>query len=236
MLLDPINDINNFDFDCRKLNPGRYKLLDTADNNLEENKMIMLNGLQTFCMSCRMCPIGCSLVEKDNKKYDPHVFSTMTFKSKFMVVGQNPGINECMMGTPFIGDAGKNFDEEIQKNGLNRSDFYITNTVKCLTKKQDGSNNRKPSFKEVETCSASFLANEIKIIQPTLIITLGESAFGFFCPEEKYSDRLGKITKSKYDNIYAIYHPSPMNINDPERRKAFNKQINLLARLIKKIS
>lgn len=236
MLLDPMNEVNQFDFDCRKLNPGRYRLLDTPDNGTEENKLLMLNALQVLCMSCRLCPIGCSLIEKDNQKIDPHVFSTMSFKSKFMVVGQNPGINECIMGTPFIGEAGKNFDEEIIKNGLRRSDFYISNCVKCFTKKSDGTNNRKPSNQEIELCSSIFIVNEIRILKPTLIITLGESSFSFFCPEEKYSDRLGKITKSKYGNIYAIYHPSPMNINDPARRKLFDKQISLLAKLIKKIS
>jgi DNA polymerase len=235
MLNTAISEINKFDFDHRKCRPGKYKLFDTADNSLEENKQVMLRGLQIFCMSCRICPIGCSLIPKGDNSYDPHVFSTMSFKSKYMVVGQNPGINECIRGTPFIGDAGKNFDEEIAKNGLCRDDFYVTNTVKCFTRKSDGTNNRKPSAKEKTTCSDIFLVNEIKILQPTLIITLGESAFSFFCPNEKYSDRLGKITKSTLGKIYAIYHPSPMNINDPARRVMFDKQIKMLAKLIKKI-
>lgn len=229
------NPINEFGFDSRKCRP-QYGLMHNPATDLEENKKTMLMGLQNFCMCCRMCPIGCSLVEdKNGDQYDPHVMSNMAFGAKYMVVGQNPGINECKFGIPFIGDAGKNFDEELNKNGLDRTSFYITNIVHCFTRNSDGTNNRKPNAKEKETCSSMFLINEIKIINPKLIITLGESAFSFFCPDRKYSDCLGKITKSHYGKIYGSYHPSPMNINDPARRKIFNRQIELLAKLIKKI-
>lgn len=222
-LINAINPINNFDLDHRKCSPGKYKLFDTIDNSLEENKRVMLRGLQLFCMSCRLCPVGCQLISKGDESYDPHVFSTLNFKSRYMVVGQNPGVDECIGGTPFIGNAGKNFNEEIAKNGLSRNDFYITNVVKCFI--DDGINN------VAETCPETFLANEIKIITPKLIIAIGESPFNFFCPNDTYSDRLGKITKSEFGKIYTIYHPSP--INDPMQRKIFNKQIRMLAKLIK---
>lgn len=229
------NKINEFDFDTRKCKPGNKRLYEPT-NGLEENKNIMINALQFFCMNCRLCSIGCKLFGYDGEEHDPHVFSNMKYKSKFVVVGQNPGRDECKFGTPFIGAAGKNFDEEIEKNGLNRNDFYISNVVKCATRTSDGSGNRKPSNKEKETCSSIFLATELKILKPKLIITLGEPSFSFFCQNHVYRDRLGKITKSNYGNIYAVYHPSPLNINDPSRRKIFNKQIKLLAKLIKKIN
>jgi len=236
MLDDAKNEINKFDFDHRKCKP-QYGLMRNPETSLEENKKIMLMGLQNFCMCCRLCPIGCSLVkDKNGDKYDPHVLSNMMFNAEYMVVGQNPGINECKIGIPFVGEAGKNFDEELEKNGIDRNKFYITNIVHCFTKKADGTNNRNPSAKEKQTCSSTFLINEIKIIKPKLIITLGGPSFGFFCPDHTYKDRLGKITKSEYGKVYAVYHPSPMNINDPARRKVFNRQIELLAKLIKKIS
>jgi len=178
-------------------------------------------------MCCRLCSIGCNLIEKE-EKYDPHVFSNMMFDVKFMIIGQNPGINECMVGVPFLGDAGKNFDEELKKNGLNRSYFYISNVVKCFS-------DQKLST-EKEICSSAFLENEIKIIKPKLIIVLNESSFNFFCPNEKYDDNLGKITNSPLGKIYAIYYPSSTNIKNSTRQTMFSRQIELLSKLIKKIS
>jgi DNA polymerase len=236
MIDNPTNKINEFDFDTRKCKPT-CGLMYNHKNGLEENKKVMLLGLQNFCMNCRLCQIGCDLVQdKDGQQYDPHVLSNMMFNADFMVVGQNPGMNEIKFGTPFIGDSGKNFDEELNKNGIDRTKFYITNIVKCFSRKPDGTNNRTPNALEKRTCSSTFLITEIKIIKPKLIITLGGPSFNFFFPNESYSDRLGKITNSEHGKIYAVYHPSPLNINDPARRKIFNRQIELLAKLIKKIS
>lgn len=228
MLYEPKNKINRFDFDTRKLNPkNKYS------EKTEENIKVMMGGLQNFCMCCRMCSLGCSLVDNE---YDPHVFSNMKHESKFMVVGQNPGMNECKKGTPFIGAPGQNFDEELNKNGVDRSEFYITNIVKCFSRKQDGKNNRKPTYKEKELCSSMFLVNEIRILKPKLIITLGESSFSFLCPNCVYGESIGKLSDSEYGKVFAIYHPSPMNINDPDRREIFDRHIELLCKLIKKLN
>lgn len=214
--------INDFDFDCRKLKPV-VSLKETKDDNMT----VMMRGLESFCMSCRMCEIGCKLTKEG---YDPHVVNNGTY-SKFMVIGQNPGRNECELGIPFVGAAGKNFDKELKKNKISRKMFYISNITKCYTDQ-----NRKPTNKEKETCASLFLTNEIKILKPKLLITLGESSFSFFCPNYKYSDRLGKITDSEYGKVYAVYHPSPRNLNDKSRYEKFSKQIRMLSKLIRNIN
>lgn len=220
------NPINQFDFDSRKCRLVEPKLTKRTQAVLE-NKKVMLRGLHTFCMACRMCSLGCTLLNEKGKEFDPHVFSNMRHDSKFMVIGQNPGFDECQIGTPFIGQAGRNFDDELKKNNLHRKMFYITNIVKCHTLKND-----KPEQKHVALCS-KILEIEIAAIRPTLIITLGSSSFDFFCPEIKYSEGLGTISKSAYGNVFAIYHPSPLNINNPERREKFNNQMRLLGKLVK---
>jgi len=193
------------------------------------HKQVMTEGLRFYCNSCRLCKIGCEEFEQNGETLDPHVFSNMNYDSKYMVVGQNPGFNECKLGTPFIGAAGKNFDQELKNNGISRELLYITNIVKCRTP-----GNSKPDTTNKENCKL-ILEVEMVIIKPKLIITLGEFAFSYFCPELIYSENLGKISKCKYGKVFAIYHPSPLNINDPERRKVFNRQIELLCKLIKKI-
>lgn len=229
LTIDNINPINKFDFDIRKCKPERPKLTRHMPSVME-NKAVMLRSLQNFCMSCRMCELGCKLLVEKDIEFDPHVFSNMVHTSDFMVVGQNPGFNECQSGVPFIGAAGKNFDEELEKNGMDRNAFYITNVLKCHTLK-----NAKPERTHIEKCS-KILDFEISIIRPTMIITLGASAFDFFCPDIKYSDGLGTVSESKYGKIFAVYHPSPLNVNNPSRRDEFNKQINLVCKIIKSLN
>ena len=221
------NKINAFDFDIRKCTPNNYRVSDNPLAHIIENKEVMLKGLQYFCMSCRLCGLGCELIE--GKELDPHVFSNMQADAKYIVVGQNPGLNECIRGIPFIGDSGKNFDDELEHNGLDRRTFYITNICKCFTKE-----NKNPSIYYRNMCS-HILKLEIKIISPTLIITLGGSSFNWFCPDKVYSESLGKISESEYGKIYAVYHPSPLNLNHSDKKVEFGKQINLLVKLIKRL-
>lgn len=225
-----LNEINDWDFDSRKCKPDNKKFPISA----VENRKMMLDGLQVFCMSCRLCSLGHRLVEEKGEKFNPHCFSNMV-DSKFVVVGQNPGFNECLKGEPFVGQSGKNFDDELAKHGLNRKQFYITNTVKCFTP-----GNEEPSGSSRASCG-QILKLELDIIQPKLIITLGKSPFTYLCSERKYSEALGKITKTDFVvggmqlPVYAVYHPSPLNINAPERRADFEKQIAMLAKLMKRL-
>jgi len=213
------NKINQFNFDTRKCRPvPAYGMMHNSKDSAEENKRVMLGGLQNFCMNCRLCSIGCKLIKDQNEfECDPHVMSNMMFNAKFMIIGQNPGLKECKVGIPFIGKTGKILDEELKKNTSDRSKFYISNIIKCPTKDND--------CKKI--CSSIFLTTEIKIIQPKLIIAIGKLVFDFFCPEEKYQS--GKITKSKFGKIYAVDDPT-----NSSHRKNFNRQIELLTKLVKK--
>ena len=189
----------------------------------------MLRPLDNSCRACSMCELGRDYGDHNQWEFDPHVFSNMK-PSKWMVVGQNPGHNECIKGEPFVGESGKTFDAMVKKGGLSRDDFYITNAVKCYTKK-----NATPLALHKERCEP-FLRMEIGLLRPKLIVTLGSVGFSIFCPELKMSDNLGKIVKSKkFDmKVYPVYHPSPRNMNAKGRREKFEKDILTLCKLIKK--
>jgi DNA polymerase len=150
--------------------------------------------------------------------------------SKYMVFGQNPGYNECIKDEPFVGDAGKTFDKEIEKHGLSRSDFYISNVLHCYTP-----GNRKPSSEELTACRP-LIQQEILLMRPRLIITLGKFAFNTLCPSDKYGASLGKIKKSSFAgeslNVFPIYHPSGMNLAVKARREKFETDITLMCKLI----
>ena len=130
---------------------------------------------------------------------------------------------------PFVGQAGENFNREIAKHGIDRSEFYITNMAKCLS-----DDNARPSAETIDRC-APFLQMEMTIIAPKFIISLGAVPFGYLCPNAIYSKALGKMTYSEVvgKQVFAIYHPSPLNLNVESRKKAFSKQIEMLCKMIK---
>jgi DNA polymerase len=195
---------------------------------MNDERMTMLRSLRDTCKDCVMCELGRGMKAVRGTRIDPHVFSNMK-PSKFMVIGQNPGFNECRQDEPFVGDAGANFNKEIEKHGLNRNDFYITNTLKCLTP-----DNRSPNLEEIIRCHP-FLLMELTILNPRFIITLGAVSFKYFCPKAIYSKALGNFTHSEKINkkVFAIYHPSPRNLAMESRKTQYERQIELLCKLIK---
>lgn len=196
-----------------------------------DRKYRMLEQVKRACMACSMCELGRAGVSRDNKVYrDPHVFSNQN-PTRFMAIGQNPGWNEVCQCEPFVGDAGDNFNKHLADNGLERNDFYISNTIKCYTQ-----GNAQPLDKHIQRCRP-FLDIEINLIRPLLIAALGAVAFGRLCPGVKFSEALGNITESDaYEvPVFALYHPSPLNLGDPERATAFARQMRLLCGLVKRL-
>jgi len=190
----------------------------------------MLRQLSLTCKACTMCELGRRDAQKDYIVRDPHVLSNLN-PSRFVIVGQNPGWRELELCEPFVGASGDNFNKQVEKHGLSRDDFYITNAVKCWT--QD---NSKPNLQHAEACKP-FLQMELQLLRPLLVIVLGASAFDMMCPNHKFSDRLQKITRDEVFPwpVYAAYHPSPMNMTNKGRKEAFEKQVAILCKLVKKM-
>ncbi|MDP1946996.1 MAG: uracil-DNA glycosylase [Nitrospirota bacterium] len=112
------------------------------------------------CQRCKLAKLGRSQV----------VFGVGNPHATVMFVGEAPGFYEDQQGEPFVGAAGKLLNELLQSAGLSRSDIYIANVIKCRPP-----NNRDPEPDEVETCKP-FLLQQIAMIRPTLVCTLGNWA------------------------------------------------------------
>lgn len=192
-----------------------------------DRKLRMLLQLSRACTACSMCELGLKCAERDGVLRDPHIFSNLNPR-RFMIVGQNPGWNELKAGEPFVGEAGMNFDNEVKKHGLSRNDFYVCNAVRCYT-----SGNSRPTQKNIDRCKP-FLQMEINLIKPKLVIALGGVAFSQLCPRAVFGESLKKLTPSEFGvKVFAIYHPSPVNLRDHRRREAFEDQIKIMCGLIK---
>lgn len=95
--------------------------------------------------------------------------------SPLMFVGEGPGSVEDEYGVPLVGPSGQLLDKALWSVGLTRDHVYVTNIVKCRPK-----NNRTPTLEEGKHCANIHLLEEIRLIQPKVIVCLGKVAFQYF--------------------------------------------------------
>lgn len=123
--------------------------------------------------------------------------------AKIMIIGEGPGQNEDEQGRPFVGAAGKLLTELLETIGLNRSDVFITNIVKCRPP-----NNRAPRVSEIEACNP-YLMSQIDLVKPRIICLLGTPAITTLLGKEFTATKShGKPTLKENRLIIPMYHPA----------------------------
>lgn len=122
--------------------------------------------------------------------------------AEIIFIGEAPGEQEDIKGLPFVGRSGQYLDYLLNLIGMNRSQVFIANVVKHRPP-----NNRDPEPDEIIACK-HFLDEQIGIIDPLLIVTLGRFSMARYFPDAKISAIHGK---PKYDDrfaYYPLYHPA----------------------------
>lgn len=117
-------------------------------------------------------------------------------------IGEGPGFHEDQQGRPFIGPAGKLLDELLESAGFNREDVYITNMVKCRPP-----NNRDPLPGEIDACR-TYLEQQLAMINPKVIVTLGRYSFSKFFPEIPIGKARGEPRNWEGITVFPVYHPA----------------------------
>ena len=123
--------------------------------------------------------------------------------ARVMVIGEAPGRNEDQAGRPFIGAAGKYLDEVLRGSGFDRTDFFITNTVKCRPPE-----NRVPRVREVETCTSLYLFKQLELINPPLVLLLGGVAVKKLLGLKTVEEGRGRIIQQEGRKFICTYHPA----------------------------
>ena len=148
---------------------------------------------------------------KKNKYYP--VIGEGSHNAHIIFIGEAPGRNEAETGRPFCGAAGRILDELLESIGVNRKDVYVTNIVKDRPPE-----NRDPLPLEIKLY-APFLEEQIDIIKPKVIATLGRFSMRFILekfnlPEQtqSISSLHGRVlnaeTKFGSVKIIPLYHPA----------------------------
>lgn len=184
----------------------------------------------------RLNLLGDSAFISDYSKIDTTTVYDREFIHKpgqnICLIGESPGKNEVEKGIPFCGQAGKNLSKLIALSMIPRGDFCITNgfCFRTFTTGSKGIINRPPTPEELKA-GAILLSKELEILQPKMIILLGNSAIKAF----KYinDDALRLAFKSIHRNdiirvhsdllqkeilLAHTFHPSPLVYNQPSKR------------------
>jgi uracil-DNA glycosylase family 4 len=140
---------------------------------------------------------------KLHKTRDKIVFGDGSAKAQLVFVGEGPGADEDAQGLPFVGRAGKLLTQMIEAMGLQRSDVYICNVVKCRPP-----GNRQPEPDEVEKCSP-FLFRQLDVLQPKVIVCLGATAAQTLLQTNRgISHFRGQWMDFRGYKMLATYHPA----------------------------
>lgn len=158
-----------------------------------------LEALERSLAECE----GCSLHEGRTKM----VFGVGYPSADVMFVGEGPGFHEDQQGEPFVGKAGKLLDELLESIGLDRSQVYIANVVKCRPP-----GNRDPLPEEIASCR-EFLVQQIEIISPRVVCTLGNFSTKLLAETKRgISSVHGRVKEVEIAGVpvalFPVFHPA----------------------------
>ncbi len=146
------------------------------------------------------------------------VFGDGNYNSGIAMIGEAPGKDEVTQGKPFVGLAGGKLKEFLDYIGLTREDLYVTNAIKYRLFKTNPKTNKKSNrpAKIIEIKSSMpYLASEVKLLNPRLIITLGNVPLKAITAT--FNITIGDVHGTVIDvgglSVFPLYHPASLIYN-----------------------
>jgi DNA polymerase len=130
------------------------------------------------------------------------VFGEGNIDSPVLFIGEAPGQKEDELKRPFVGRSGQLLDKLIGVIGWKREDVFITNIVKRRPPL-----NRDPLPEEIEAYKP-YLAEQIEILNPKIVATLGRFSMNYFIPTAKITRDQGKIFRMNGRFLIPLFHPA----------------------------
>jgi uracil-DNA glycosylase len=156
-----------------------------------------------------------------------------------MFVGEQPGDQEDRTGRPFVGPAGRVFDDALEEAGIDRSAVYVTNAVKHFKWQARGKRriHQKPNWAEMTACRP-WLEAELAVVKPRVLVLLGATAAQTLLGREfRVTQHRGELLDSDLAAaVTASVHPSSILRGEREQRAAsmaaFVDDLRLVASLL----
>jgi len=189
-----------------------YKYTNSKLFDHEENNNLELpNSLEELKHQAQNCHL-CSLSKSRNSV----VFGEGLERSRLFFIGDSPLEQEDNEGKIFLGRSGEMLTAMIEKVlGLSRNEVYISNLLKCRP---------NPNLKNLEeashTCKA-YLFKEIELVQPQIIVTLGEEAYHYLTNDKSRLETIrGSVINYPNYKIVPTYHPNFLLKNPSLKKEA----------------
>ena len=196
-------------------------------------KQLTFLSLKAAAAECKACDLW--------KKGTQTVFGEGRRRANVIFVGEQPGNEEDLTGKPFVGPAGRLFDEALAEAGIDRKQTYVTNVVKHFKWEPRGKRriHKKPNAVEINACRP-WLEAEIALVKPQVIVALGATAAQApLGPKFRVTKQRGKFLESTLaPYIMATVHPSSIlrAPDDETRRLEYRHFVNDLKKLARVMS
>jgi uracil-DNA glycosylase len=178
----------------------------------EELTLPALREAAAGCRGCHLWQVGTQTV-----------FGEGDAGANALFVGEQPGDQEDRTGKPFVGPAGRVFDEALEAVGIDRSSVYVTNAVKHFKWQARGKRriHQKPNWTEMTACRP-WLEAELEVVKPRVLVLLGATAAQTLLGREfRVTQHRGELLESDLaEAVTATVHPSSILRGEPEDREA----------------
>jgi uracil-DNA glycosylase len=190
-----------------------------------------LDALRVAAARCR----GCQLWQLGTQT----VFGEGSPGAQAMFVGEQPGDYEDHAGRPFVGPAGRVFDDALAEAGIDRSVTYVTNAVKHFKWQARGKRriHQKPNWAEMTACRP-WLEAELAAVEPRVLVLLGATAAQTLLGRDfRVTQSRGRLLESELaEAVVATVHPSSILRGEPSERDAnfaaFVDDLRVVAKLL----
>ena len=191
-----------------------------------------LDKVRATAKDCRACDLWRHATQT--------VFGEGARKATLMLIGEQPGDAEDLVGHPFVGPAGKLLDRALEAAGIDRAGVYVTNVVKHFKWEPRGKRriHKKPNAREIAACRP-WLDTEIALVKPRAIVCLGATAAQALLGRQfkVTAERGAFISSPLAPLVIATVHPSSiLRAPDDETRrqelKRFTANLRKVARAL----
>ena len=191
-----------------------------------------LSSLKAAAADCKACDLW--------KKGTQTVFGDGSRRANVLFIGEQPGNEEDLTGKPFVGPAGRLFDNALEEAGIDRKQTFVTNVVKHFKWEPRGKRriHKKPNAVEIAACRP-WLEAEIALVKPEVIVALGATAAqALLGPQFRVTKQRGQFIESTLaPYVMATVHPSSIlrAPDDETRRLEYRRFVDDLKKLTRVI-